>query len=50
MRKADENGVEMGWKVETVTRNSLEFGLNVNVITLLNAHERLSKVPCFRHS
>lgn len=31
--------------MENLTQNSLEFGLNANVIISLNAHERLSKVP-----
>lgn len=34
-----------GNEVETLTQNSLEFGLNADVIISLNAHERLSKVP-----
>lgn len=28
-----------------MTRNSPELGLNANVIILLNAHERLNKIP-----
>ena len=50
VRKVKENGVGMGWKVETVTRNSPEFGLNANVIISLSTPECLGKVLCFRHS
>lgn len=42
--------MRMGWEwggneVETLTRNSPEFGVNAHVIISLSAHGRLSKVP-----
>lgn len=42
-----EKQMRTGWKwMKCGNCDSLEFGLDANVITFLHAHEHCSKVPC----